>query len=252
MKKIFYIYFIFLGLTLYSVAATRGDVMIMEASEDIRFLSQKIVKNYLFLYKNPQKRELKEELTKSLDVLSDKFRMIATTTKDGDTKDVLEFLAYSKDQIALIFGEKLNEEQSALMLDYSETLLEGADSIASGHSYDVSEEEKMLMTIKKMEYLLERITKYYMAVNAGFKTTTNKEQMKDSIHEFEESLAKVNLYDYPYALAKERSKVNNLWKMNKVFFDKSNKLFIPNLLVNSVLYLENIMDKIALYHSKNQ
>jgi len=252
MKNIFYVSFLFLGLTFFSNAATRGDVMIIEASEDIRFLSQKMVKDYLFMYKNPQKRELKDELTTSLDALGEKFRMIATTTKDGDTKDILEFLAYSKDQIALIFSEKINEEQSALMLDYSETLLEGADSIASGHSYDVSEEEKMLITIKRMEYLLERITKYYMAVNAGFKTTTNKEQMKDSIHEFEESLVKVNLYDYPYELVRERSKVNKLWKMNKVFFDKADTLFIPNLLVNSIQYLENVMDKISLYHSKNQ
>ena len=47
--------------------------------------------------------------------LTDDFRIIATTTKDGDTKDILEFLAYSKDQIEQIFKEKADKETSEML-----------------------------------------------------------------------------------------------------------------------------------------
>ena len=184
MKRIFHVSLLLLGVTLFSEAATRGDVKVIEASENIRYLSQKMVKEYLFFYYNPRKMEVRSGLEKALDSLSDDFRIIATTTKDIDTKNVLDFLMYSKNEIEQIFNEKPDQDKCSMMLGYSETILEGADSIASAHKYDFSKEEKMLMVTKKMEYLLERITKYYMAFGVGFNTATNKEKMEDTIKKF--------------------------------------------------------------------
>jgi len=234
------------------IAATRGDIKVIEASENIRYLSQKMVKDYFFFYKNPEKRELKKRLNKTLDKLSNDFRIIATTTKDTDTKDILEFLAYSKDQIEEIFNGEVDKEKAALMLDYSETLLEGADSIANAHKYDFSEEEKMLMVTKEMEYLLERITKYYMALHVGFNNETNKEQMQESMRKLEENIEKINLYTYTEETYEMQVEMNESWKANKIFFGKSESLFIPKLMFISIDYLENVVGQIALYHSKNQ
>ena len=252
MKKLFHIFLLSFAATLLSQAATRGDIKVIEASENIRYLSQKLVKEYLFFYKHPDKVEVKNQLEKLLLKLNDDFRIIATTTKDSDTKDILEFLAYSKDQIAEIFNEKPNEETAALMLDYSETLLEGADSIASAHKYDFSEEEKMLIITKKMEYLLERITKYYMALNVGFNNTTNNESMQVSIDKLEENIKKINLYKYPSAQVGVQVKMNISWEANKVFLSKSKELFIPKLMFTSIDYIEDLVSQLALYHSKNQ
>ena len=252
MKKIFYLFFLMLSVTLFSEAATRGDVKVIESSEDIRYLSQKIVKDYLFLYDNPKKREVKNELYSLLNKLSDDLRVIVMTTKDSDTKDILEFLAYSKDQIKELFDQKTDKEKAALMLDYSETLLEGADSIAKAHMYDFSNEEKMLMVTKEIEYLLERITKYYMAFNVGFNTPINKEQMDESIKRLEENLEKINGYNYPYDMQKKQKDLQRFWAVNKYFFQKTKTLFIPNLLLDSIDSLEKLVADIALYHSKNQ
>jgi len=252
MKKIFYISLLFLGVTLFSEAATRGDIKVIEASENIRFLSQKIVKDYLFFYKNQDKLEVKRRLERSLDKLNDDFRIIATTTKDGDTKDILEFLAYSKDQIEQMFNEKADKESAALMLDYSETLLEGADSIATAHKYDFSDEEKMLMITKKIEYLLERVMKYYIAVHVDFNTPTNQEQMKQAINKIEESLVEISLYNYPEEMQTVQNNLNQSWKANREFLNKSDSLFIPKLMFTSVTYMADMIDQLALHHSKNQ
>lgn len=252
MRKIFYICLLFFGVTLFSEAATRGDIKVIEASENIRFLSQKIVKDYLFFYKNQDRLEVKRGLDRSLDKLNDDFRIIATTTKDEDTKDILEFLAYSKDQIEQMFSEKADKERAALMLDYSETLLEGADSIATAHKYDFSTEERMLMLTKKIEYLLERVMKYYIAIHVGFNTPTNKEQMKQAINSIEESLVEISLYDYPEEMKTIQKNLNDSWMANRLFFNKSDSLFIPKLMFISVTYMEEMIDQIALHHSKNQ
>jgi len=252
MNTLFRIFLLFLSLGLVSFSATRGNVKIIEASENIRYLSQKIVKDYLLYYQYPQRREIKQKLKKELEELGENFRVIAVTSKDTDTKDVLEFLAYNKEQMEEIFNQKSNFETASLIIDYSETLLEGVDSIADGYKYEFSKEEKMLMAIKQIEYLLERIIKYYMVLHTGFNNTVNKELLNEAMLKFEEKLLLLENYHYPYALGVERAKIIKYWKENKKIIHKSETLFIPILLFSSIEYLEILVDKLALYHSKNQ
>ena len=235
-----------------TLTATRGDVTVIEATENLRFLSQKIVKEYLFMFTSPYKEKVKNELKGLLVELSRNLNTIAQTTNDTDTKDILEFLAYSKDQIAQILTEPLKSENAALMLDYSETLLEGADSIATMHAYDFNAEEKMLMTTKQMQYLLERMMKYYMALHTGFDNTTNRKQMDEAIAAFAENLQKIEAYRYPDKLQKVKISLMEGWHVNDSFFKKSQKLFIPKLMLLSTAYIEDDMMQIALYHNRNQ
>ena len=230
---------------------TRGDIKILEATENIRFLSQEIVKEYLFLFELSQKDEEKQKLNSLLVDLNNNLQIIEKTTKDQDSKDILDFLAYSKDQMSQIFMEKLSKENAALLLDYSETLLEGADSIAEAHMYAFSKEEKMLMLTKKMEYLLERIMKYYIALHIGFDTPTNKTQMQNAISKFHENLHEILMYDYPQSIIATRSELNQKWNTDHIYLSRSKHLFIPELMNMSTGYLEQLITQITLYHTKN-
>ena len=234
-----------------TTVVTRGDVQIIEATENIRYISQQMAKEYLFLFKTPHAEETKKQLKRSLIDLTDNLRVIGETTKDEDTKDILEFLAYSKDQIAQIFTEKADEEQAALMLDYSETLLEGADSIAAAHAYEFTREEHMLIVTKKMEYLLERMMKYYIALHVGFNNPTNKEQMEEAIKKFDENMKLIEAYSYPKAVEPVKEALVSAWKANKGFLHRSESLFIPKLMLLSTGSLEEQAAQIALYHNKN-
>jgi hypothetical protein len=235
-----------------AVVVTRGDVKIIEATEHIRYISQQMAKEYLFLFKTPQKEEVEKRLKQSLIELGKNLKEIGATTKDSDTKDILEFLAYSKDQIAQIFTEPVDEERAALMLDYSETLLEGADSIAAAHAYDFSKEERMLIVTKKMEYLIERMMKYYIALHVGFDNPTNKEQMKEAIAKFDKNMQLIEGYQYPKDVRTVKSEILRAWSANKGFLNRSDSLFIPKLMLLSTRSLEELTEQIALYHNKNQ
>ena len=241
------------SVTTKSVATvTRGDIKIIEATENIRFLSQQIVKEYLFLFASPHKNAVKNRLKKRLATLSNNIRMILSTTKDTDSKDILEFLAYSKDQIAQILTEKMSKENAALMLDYSETLLEGADSIAKAHTYNFNSEERMLMITKQMEYLAERIMKYYMALHTGFDNPVNREQMNKAIEEFEMKMKSIASYRYPKEVDSIKKEILKSWQTNSNYLKKSKALFVPKLMLISTAYLEELIAEISLYHSQNQ
>ncbi len=234
-----------------SASASRGDIKIIEASENIRFLSQKIVKDYLLYYINQDKTELKRELLKATEGLGNSLRTIATTTSNRDTKDIIEFLAYSKDQIDDTLKSDADDEKAALMLDYSETLLEGADSIAKTHAYAFSKEEEMLMVTKKVEYLLERTTKYYIALNAGFDTVTNKEQMLDSIANLDKALQELSRYKYSGDMKLIEHKLESSWNVSKIFLNRHETLFIPVLMFSSVGQMEDLVKQLTLFHTQN-
>ncbi|MCK5853998.1 MAG: hypothetical protein KAG56_02165 [Sulfurovaceae bacterium] len=252
MKKILNIFLLLLLFSMGGYASTRGDVKIIEASENIRLLGQKIAKDYLYFYKNSKKLELKEGLYKDIEMLEHSILEISMITKNSDSKNILDFLSYNKDEIKELLSKKVSRENSILMLDYGESFLEGANSIAKEHAYIFSDEEQMLMSLKKMEYLLERTTKYYIATALNLDKNNNFKSMKESIVKVEQILKKINTYAYPEELLGSIEKMNSIWSKHKEFLYKSNELSVPNLLLSSEKILEDIVVKIALYHKQNQ
>ncbi|WP_457607283.1 hypothetical protein [Nitratifractor sp.] len=233
-------------------AATRAEVNVLEATENIRFLSQRITKNYLYLYANPLKQEVRQRIMKDLDAMVASIRTISMTTSDEATKDILEFLTYSKDQIEELLRERPTKETAALMLDYSETLLEGANSIAHEHSYVFNESEKMLMRSKNIGYLMERSAKYYLALGIGLGTEINKKQMNDAIGDLTKTIDVIEAYDYPGELQEPKRRLRNFWGVTRSLFARDNELFVSNLMVLSSDEMEKIARNFVLYHRKNQ
>jgi len=252
MKKLFYILFVLSLFITNTLASTRGDVKVIEASENIRLLGQTIAKDYLYYYQNSKKSDLKDKLYKDLKILEDSISEISSLTKNSNSKNILDFLSYNKDEIKELLLKEVSKEKSILMLDYGESFLEGANSIAHEHAYKFSSEEKMLMSVKNMEYLLERTTKYYVATTLNIDKNNNFNSMKKSIMEVDKILEEINAYPYPNELLSEIKSMNSVWRKHKDFLYKSNELTIPNLILASEKNLTDSVDKIILYHKQNQ
>ena len=233
-------------------ATSRSEVKLLEASEDIKLISQQIAKDYLYLSQNAQKQDAITSLHAGVSALDEKLRLIAAATKSDDTKNILTFLAFSRDEISETIELDYSLENGALMLDYSETLLEGAESIANEHSYTFSSGEQMLIDVKKMAYLIERITKYYMAFQVGFNDHNNVKQLRSAIAAFDEELAKLDNYEYSAESAKDLEVVKQYWPIAKNFYLTLEKRRLSNILYISSQHLENVIGKLELYHSKNQ
>ena len=121
MKKIFNILWITLFVSTSITASTRGDVTIIEASENIRLLGQKIAKDYLYYYKNSKKLSLKDTLYQDIEILELSILEISTIIKNRDSKNILDFLSYNKDEIKELLEEDVSKEKSILILDYGES-----------------------------------------------------------------------------------------------------------------------------------
>ena len=252
MKKILSILTLIIGIISSTQASTRSDVKIIEASEEIRYLSQKIAKEYLYLYYNPHKVILKDRLTQNMKNLKKSIQQIAINTQNIDSKNILNFLTYTNEEIQLLLKQEVSNDKSILILDYSETFVEAANSIQSLHQYEFSDEEKMLMYLKELEYLLERVNKYYIASILNLNKISNKQHMQNALVKVQTILNIIKEYPYPKEIKKERRKIVNYWRSNKKFLNISAKLSVPNLLFLFTENFRNSIKKLELYHKQNQ
>ena len=253
MKKLYsYIIVILIVSSTINGASLRNQISLLEASENIRLSSQEIVKNYLYYYYNHDKKKEKEAIFKGLQSLDKQFRLIAKSTKDEDSKDILTFLDYSKDKIEKILLDPFNTDNPALMLDYSEVLLEGAETISGNLKYKPSEEEKILIKMKDIAFLTDRVIKYYMALLIEPDNLSYQEMLDDAIKDMEKDLSYINNYNYSPENIQHILMIERNWSVLKSFLKDVKSSRVPNI----VLIISSEVKKNAKiledYHRKNQ
>jgi len=245
---------IVLGILLLQVfgwGASRGDVNVLEATESIRYLSQKMAREYLYVYLNPDNRFAHQNLQHTIESLGKNIRTVSAASSDEETVTMIEFIAYTKEQIIEIIEQKPSKENATLMLDYSETLLEGTDAIARAHLYNFSNEEKMLVTSKNLQYLLERLLKYYLALYIGDTSQNTKKQLEDALLKFTAEKKRIDAYRYPKKLSDVVKKIDEVWNRTGPYIVKAKEYyFIPDIVSDAVSYMEKHIDSLVLYHSK--
>jgi len=251
MKKIILILFYLFTVVDVSMASTRGDVKIIEATENIQYLSQKITVDYFFFYHREKNEISKIKLERDIKRLESYIFEISNTTTNVHTKDILNYFSYSINEIKTLVQKPFNEENARELLEQTEGLLEGSESILEEHKYRFSKEEEMLMLTKKAQYLLEKIITYYMAEEIGLNSAYQQGKMKRAINEIDVVIARINRYKYSALLKKKVEKFSQIWNLNKNFLTIENKVSIPYLLLASTEYTKTLLTEIERYHKKN-
>jgi dsDNA-binding SOS-regulon protein len=252
MRRFVSIIAIIVGTTFISSAATLSDVKILEASENIKYLTQKIAKDYLYLYIYPKKEDIHDKILNNVKSLEENIRNIAITTKNEKIKYILDFFAYEKEQIKITLKNEISAKNADKVLDFSEALTEGAESIAHSIQYDFSFEEKMFMRSKNIEYLVEKLAKYYMVLGSDINKATIPEKVKQTIGAVEDEMAKIQEYAYPKTLDTKKKELLKFWTSNKHYYHTVKTLKVPSIMLLSTNGLQNIINQIAIHHSKGE
>jgi len=251
-KSYIYILLIFIFSSQINASSIRNQISLLEASENIRMISQEIVKNYLYYYYNHEKKKEKEAIYKGLKLLDAQFRLIAKSTKDEDSKDILTFLDYSKDKIDKILLDPFNKDNPALMVDYSEVLLEGAETISKNLKYKPSDEEKILIKMKDIAFLIDRVVKYYMALLIEPDNISYWDMLEKSIEGMESDLNYINNYNYSQKNIKHIVNIERNWSVLNSFLQDVKDSRVPNIVLLISSEVKKNAKILENYHRKNQ
>ncbi|CAA6811367.1 MAG: Nitric oxide-responding transcriptional regulator Dnr (Crp/Fnr family) [uncultured Sulfurovum sp.] len=250
MKKSLYVIILLMLWLNNSFALTRVDVQIIEARENIQYLGQKITTDYFLLYKRPNDFILKNNFTDNITEFEKNIQIISNITKNTSTLSVLGFYNHELRKIKKIAQKHPTKELAKELLTASETFIEGVISIASKHKYESSVEEEMLVHCKDLTYLIESISKYYMAFQIGLKGEQYDLKMETAIQEINKDLKSLSTYNYAYELQVKVEKIKSIWEHNQTFFKNLEETTFTNLLLSSNTYLKTLLIDLETYHKQ--
>lgn len=245
-----------LSLYLAPAFAAEGNrnLLTVEAAEDIKFSSQKITKAYFYKQQGVRPDRAAKDLKKSFARLKKDLIVIQDGLQQGskEEKNIVVYLEYTMDELLDLVNKPYSKEHGALMIDYSESLLEGAEFVVEQHLHKGNAEETMLVATEELLFLLERINKFYIAYRAGFKDYNNVEQLKKAVQDFESTLARINAYTkYTEGTLTSRDKLNEFWPVAKEFFVDIEKGALPVIVLTSVEKLEKEIKVLEDFHHTN-
>lgn len=251
MKQGFYVIYTIILLTLNAIALTRGDVLIIEARENIQYLSQKITTDYLLLYTRPNDLQLQNKFKENIKVLEQNINNIENTTKNSVTMTILAFYRYRLEYIQAIPLKHPTLKNAQFILNASETFLEGARSIEQQHQYKSSKQEGMLVWCKELQYLIESVSKYYMAFQIGLVNPQNSLRMQQAISDINKTLENITLYPYNPTLKMKLNNIKEIWEHNQIFFEHPEGVTFPNLLLSSNEQIKTLLIDLEEYHKQH-
>ncbi len=216
LKSILFL-FVFVGFAQLH-ALNQNDLKLISKGEDIRYLSQKIANDYLYLFKSPQKKRYLNNIEFYIDKIEDDLRFMAKSTKSDDIKNILDFLSYGKDQIKDILNDEISKSNVSKMLEYCDTLVEGVESILQDRGYRTKNGD--------LKFYVVKLSKLYMAVHLKFDPSENTKLLYETKKRIENIVKKNN------------GTILNSWYVYKDFINPNPIYFIPNILSIMILDME--------------
>lgn len=235
-------------------AAADVDVAMMESAKNVSIGSQKIAKAYFYKHLDIRADHADTDLQESLSQIKKDILTLHDGIKAGNSKEeknIAIFLSYTRDELDKTLAKPYSPATGALMIDFSESLLEGADFLSGVYGKGAKGEAGMLAEVENQLFLLERVNKYYIAHKAGFKDHNNVVQLQKAVEDFEKGLAKIKSYGGYSDLAKESvAKINQFWPVAKEFYLGVQENALPVIVLASTDKLEKEISTLHEFHQQ--
>lgn len=248
--KIFLIFFIFQA---FLYGSDRLNLKIIEAYENIRYIGQKIAKEYLYLYKNPEKIEIRELLYADINLLERYIQTIEETSNNKELTKFLSFLKYNKEKLKSFLKKDLDKEKCINILDYSEAFLDWSNRVERIYGSSISlDDERYLVVLKDIKYLLQRVVKYYLAYTIDIDPIKNLRSLELTIKDIDKKLDYINSLHYSDYILNILLKLNRNWGVYRSYLHRVDELDISNLVFLSTQEFEQDIKEISNYLKQKQ
>jgi len=241
-----------LTLTLTLSAATRNDVLVLEAAEALQKNTQSIAREYLLSDRYGDNQAYKKALDQMLNALSENIQKISINTDDAKTKGLLSYFATKKAEIMEMLNSKAGSQNSSEIVAISEIFAEGSKSITKQHAYVFSKEEKMQMLGIKMQTELNEILKYHLAIEVNSKDTSYKKKLTQATVAFSRDMKKLSVYPYPKSMSAVLKNLEDSWRTFKQTIETKHKVKVPALLSIAGKSMQEKLSALSIYHAKKQ
>ncbi len=234
-------------------ASKQHEVELLNIAGKQRMLSQRIAKDYLYIGKNIAKSKANRELAKSMGEFLNTHHKLTQSIANPEIKNLLEFVALSSGEFKDISIQAFSLENAQLILDLSESMLEGSQYIFDSLKGELSIKEVEIIAIAaKQRMLSQRIAKYYISYQSGIKDMNSVEMMKETVKQFGDNLSTlINNSTNTPEVDKKLAEINKLWKIVHKFYINIEKGGLPLIVFNTTNNITKKMDEVTKIYLVN-
>jgi len=230
-----------------NASVVADTIQLINTAGKQRMLSQKIAKSYLYSGKKIATAKAKKELKNALNALLESHKLLTKEINDPEIKNLLAFVELSSEDFKATANEPFSLDNAQLILDLSESMLEGSQYVVDSLKEKVKVNESKIVGIAgKQRMLSQRIAKYYIAYQAGIKDKNTIDQMKEAVKEFTEAhvMLMKNKTNTP-EINRKLNDIDRLWKIVYKFYLSIEKGGLPLIVYNTTNDITKKMDNIT-------
>lgn len=223
------------------------DSQLLNLAGKQRMLSQRIAKDYLYIGKNIAKTKANNQLKESMNSFLLAHRKLRSSIQDEEVKNLLEFVQLSSDEFKDISSQKFTIDNAQLILDLSESMLEGSQYVFNSLQNTFKLKESMIIDTSTQQHMLsQRIAKYYISYQSGIKDKNSVDMMQETVKQFSKNLDILmkNPSNTPQ-ITKKLVKIKKLWKIVHKFYNNIEKGGLPLIVFNTTDNISKKMDEVT-------
>jgi len=222
---------------------TKGDIIDRAGKQ--RMLSQRIIKDYFYIAKDVNTLNAIKQMRRSFVHFKRTQKKLNEMIKDAEIKNLIAFVDMNIKEFVKLSREKYSIDNGIIMLDLSESILEGSDYIVKALTKGQKSNE-IINIAGKQRMLSQRIAKYYIAYQVGIKDENTIGQMKASVKEFDDNLKfLLSLKENSPEIKKELQDVAHKWSIVYKFYLNIEKGGLPKIVFSSTDKITQKMDDIV-------
>lgn len=230
-----------------SVAVKADTLKLVDIAGRQRMLSQRMAKDYMYVGNKVAVSNAKRQLQASFKEFKAAHEKLTNSINNEEIKNLLSFVQMSMEDFEVMINEPFSTDNAQLVLDLSESLLEGSQYVVSSLREFLNIKASKIVDISGRQRMLsQRIAKYYIAYQSGIRDKNTVDQMNATVQLFEEShkLLMSNKENTP-EVNRKLNEINKLWKIVNKFYLNIEKGGLPHIVFSTTDKITGKMNKVT-------